>query len=190
MTRFDVAALLVLLCIAPVPAHAQQAHGGVVYEYIAHASFRLTAEDGARLGVDPYADGVWLGYAYPQGIAADAVLVTHPHYDHDGGEYRGGRMPFPPDTRVIRFPGEFSVGGFAVTGLEGRHAEPYGAEFGRFSTVYVIEAAGPRGSSWSGASPIERSRTSPSGERCSSASADTRRALLADSQPRFQKNNG
>ncbi len=45
-------------------------------------------------------------------------------------------------SRVIRFPGEFEVGPFRITGLAGRHAEPYGEEFGRINTVWKIEIAG------------------------------------------------
>ena len=111
-------------------------------EYIAHASFRLHATDGSSLVIDPYADRIWLSYDYPQGIVATAWLVSHPHYDHDGGDYRGADPPWPDGARVLRFPGEFEVGAFKVTGIKGRHAEPYGEEFGRFNTVWKIGVDG------------------------------------------------
>ena len=66
---------------------------GIEIEYIAHAAFLLRAEDGTELLIDPYASRVWLGYDWPRGIEPDAVLITHPHYDHDAGRYR--EMPFP-----------------------------------------------------------------------------------------------
>ncbi len=117
---------------------------GIEIEYIAHASFLLRASDGTELLIDPYASRVWLGYDWPEGIEPDAVLITHPHYDHDAGRYR--EMPFPwgPDVTVIDMPGAYTVGGFRVTGVEGKHADPYGMEFGQINTIMVVEAAGLR----------------------------------------------
>lgn len=117
---------------------------GIEVEYIAHASFLLRAPDGTELLIDPYASRVWLGYDWPEGIEPDAVLITHPHYDHDAGRYRD--MPFPWDASVavVDEPGTFTFGDFTVTGVEGKHADPYGMEFGQLNTVMVIEAAGLR----------------------------------------------
>lgn len=44
--------------------------------YQGHASFRITANDGRVLYVDPYAGS---GYDLP----ADIILVTHQHHDHN-----------------------------------------------------------------------------------------------------------
>jgi len=117
---------------------------GVEIEYIAHAAFLLRAEDGSELLIDPYASRVWLGYDWPDGIEPDAVLITHPHYDHDAGRYR--EMPFPwnEQVTVVDAPGSFTFGDFQVTGVEGKHADPYGMEFGQLNTIMVIEVAGLR----------------------------------------------
>jgi L-ascorbate metabolism protein UlaG (beta-lactamase superfamily) len=116
---------------------------GITLEYIAHASFVVTGPDGARVLIDPYASRVWLGYDFPEGVTADAVVVTHPHYDHDAGVFRGAEFPWP-DTPLLEEPGDYSVGGMRILGLEGRHADPYGKEFGQINTIFVIEGGGLR----------------------------------------------
>ena len=58
--------------------------------YQGHGSFRLTADDGRVLYVDPYKGK---GYDAP----ADIILVTHGHHDHN----RIGRCAQKPDCRVI-----------------------------------------------------------------------------------------
>jgi len=65
----------------------------VTIEYIAHACFRVTSPSGKQVLIDPYASRVWLGYDFPPDVHADAVLISHPHYDHDGGESK--RRPVP-----------------------------------------------------------------------------------------------
>lgn len=117
---------------------------GVEIEYIAHASFLLRAEDGTELLIDPYASREWLGYDWPDGIEPDVVLITHPHYDHDAGRYRELPFPWSEQVAVVDEPGSFTFGDFHVTGVEGKHADPYGMEFGQLNTMMVIEAAGLR----------------------------------------------
>lgn len=132
-----------LLLLAPLrPAMAAE----VTLEYIAHAAFSIEAPDGTKVLIDPYASRVWLGYDFPEsyGREASAVLITHPHYDHDGGEYRAGTPPWKPGLPVYRFPGSFTQGPFTFTGHKGRHVDPYGKEFGQFNTIWLIEVAGLR----------------------------------------------
>ena len=104
---------------------------GIEIEYVAHASFILRAPDGTELLLDPYASRVWLGYDWPEGIQPDAVLITHPHYDHDAGRYRGMPFPWGSEVAVVDAPGTHTFGPFTVTGVEGKHADPYGREFGQ-----------------------------------------------------------
>ena len=117
---------------------------GIEIEYIAHAAFLIRAADGTELLIDPYASRVWLGYDWPQGIEPDAVLITHPHYDHDAGRYRETPFPWGSTLAVVDAPGEHRFGDFVVTGVEGKHADPYGMEFGQLNTIMVVEAAGLR----------------------------------------------
>lgn len=116
---------------------------GVTIEYLAHASFVITSPEGDRVLIDPYASQVWLGYDFPEGITADAVLVTHPHYDHDAGVFRGADFPWP-DLSPISAPGSHTIGSMHVVGVEGKHADPYGEEFGQVNTIFVIEVGGLR----------------------------------------------
>lgn len=118
--------------------------GSVTIEYIAHACFRLTSPSGKQVLIDPYASRVWIGYDYPADIRADAVLISHPHYDHDGGEAMKLKVPWPSNTLVLRTPGTNHIGDITVVGLAGKHADPWGKEFGQSNTVWLLEIAGLR----------------------------------------------
>jgi L-ascorbate metabolism protein UlaG (beta-lactamase superfamily) len=111
----------------------------VAIEYIAHACFRLTSPSGKRILLDPYASRVWIGYDFPPNIRADAVLISHPHYDHDGGEAMGRKVPWSRETPVFRNPGTNQIGEVTVIGFRGKHADPWGKEFGQSNTVWLVE---------------------------------------------------
>ena len=104
----------------------------------------MRAADGTELLIDPYASRTWLGYDWPEGIQPDAILITHPHYDHDAGRFRELPFPWGADVPVVDDPGAHTFGDFTVTGVEGKHADPYGMEFGQLNTLMVIEANGLR----------------------------------------------
>ena len=117
---------------------AQEDSTKVDIEYIAHASFRIKYKNTTVL-LDPFADKIWLGYNFPKGITADAIFSTHPHYDHDGGQFRGyspywkDKIPFYQDA------GSYAIGGFEITGFKGKHCDPYGKEFGQKNTIWKIK---------------------------------------------------
>src|SRR4051812_23418096 len=67
-------------------SHLLKKNRAVAIEYIAHACFRITSPSGKQVLLDPFASHVWVGYDFPTNVPADAVLISHPHYDHDGGE--------------------------------------------------------------------------------------------------------
>ena len=137
--------LFLLMLTGNGQAQAVIASGsGVTFEYVAHACFRLTSPAGDSILIDPYGSRIWIGYDFPEEIAADAFLLSHPHYDHDGGVSRGLEAPWPASVPVIRKPGEYSVGEFEITGIAGKHADPYGKEFGQTNTIWLIELAGLR----------------------------------------------
>jgi L-ascorbate metabolism protein UlaG (beta-lactamase superfamily) len=79
-----------------------------------------------------------LGYHFPEQLEADGVLVSHPHYDHDASYY------WTQDVPVFRKPGRYAVDDIQITGIAGRHADPYGKEFGQRNTVWLIESGGVR----------------------------------------------
>lgn len=135
--------ILFLLYLAVGSVQSQEKLS-VTIEYIAHASFRITAPSGERLLLDPYGSRIWIGYDFPTGVDADTVLITHPHYDHDGGTSRGQQPPWPDTADVLREPGTHKVDGFGVLGVAGKHADPYGKEFGQTNTIWVLDVAGLR----------------------------------------------
>lgn len=108
-------------------------------EYIAHASFRITDGDKSSLVIDPFNSRIWLGYSYPKDLDADAVLITHPHFDHDASYY------FDAATPVYREPVTVKIGRMSVRGIATEHdgAEDMKAS-GRnpMNTVWVINAGG------------------------------------------------
>ncbi len=126
------------------PAGSDAVPGQVIIEYIAHAAFRIHSPNGTQVIIDPFADRVWLGYDFPDSLAADAVLITHPHYDHDAGDRMGRAFPWDTDVEVIRDSGSYTVGDITIRGIEGKHADPYGKEFGQTNTLFVLEVAGLR----------------------------------------------
>ena len=52
-------------------------------EYLGHSCFKLTESTGTSVVCDPYSSDV--GFSMPK-VAADAVTVSHHHYDHDALE--------------------------------------------------------------------------------------------------------
>jgi L-ascorbate metabolism protein UlaG (beta-lactamase superfamily) len=116
----------------------------VAIESIAHACFRIHSPGGSRLLIDPYASRVWLGYDFPEELATDALLISHPHFDHDGGEFIGRKVPWTPEVRLFRDPGNGTVGDFRITGIRGKHADPWGKEFGQKNTIWRVEVNGLR----------------------------------------------
>ncbi len=110
----------------------------VLIEYIGHASFVIESPQGVRVVIDPFNSNRWLGYRYPASVEADVVLVTHPHYDHDASYYWGSSVP------VFREPSSYGVGDVSFVGVEGKHADPYGEDFGQKNTIWVLDAGGVR----------------------------------------------
>ena len=129
---------------APARRGAEEQRLAVTVEYIAHASFRIESPGGSSVLIDPYASRIWIGYDFPEGVDADAILITHPHYDHDAGQRVGRPFPWGAEVDVIADPGEYAVGDIRIVGIRGKHADPYGMEFGQKNTIFVVEVAGLR----------------------------------------------
>lgn len=80
--------------------------------------------------LDPFDKSVGLR---PPQSNADAVLVSHGHHDHSNiDSLRGNPV-------VIDSPGEYSVKGVHIIGIDSFHDETEGTERGR-NTIFVLEA--------------------------------------------------
>ncbi len=149
MRRSRLSRLAALLGIAAILSSAgvqdlAKNSGPVVIEYIAHACFRLTSPLGKQILIDPYASRIWIGYDFPPNLHAEAVLISHPHYDHDGGESKRRRVPWSSGTLVLRQPGTNQLGDITVIGYPGKHADPWGKEFGQTNTIWLLKIGGLR----------------------------------------------
>ena len=120
---------------------SSQSKDSLSIRYIAHASF-LVSSGNTTLLIDPFKSKQWIGYNFPGDIRADAALITHPHYDHDGGRFLGAVPYWATTMEVFEEPGAFEIGNFRVRGISGKHCDPYGKEFGQNNTIFTLEAAG------------------------------------------------
>jgi len=100
--------------------------------------------DGHRVFVDPFGDlgaaaGHGLEFRYPpiEGAAADLLLVTHDHVDHDAVETVGG------DPLVLRAPGRYATPLGEVVGVASEHDAAAGTQRGA-NTIFVFPLAGLR----------------------------------------------
>lgn len=130
------ACLLAILCGI---SFAGEASTEATIEYIGHACFVVESSKGTRVLIDPYASRVWIGYAFPDDLVIDAVFISHPHYDHDAGLSMGRTFPWKPDVPVYRDPGSYEIGDIEIVGFKGKHADPYGHEFGQKNTIWLLK---------------------------------------------------
>lgn len=130
-----------VICSGMAMVTAQEERAKVNITYIAHASFTIQYQ-GTTILLDPYADKIWLGYDFPKGVTADAIFSTHPHYDHDGGLFRGKTPYWKDQIPLYQDPGTYTIGDFTVSGIAGKHCDPYGKEFDQKNTLWKIKAGG------------------------------------------------
>ncbi|MCM1545944.1 MAG: MBL fold metallo-hydrolase [Clostridiales bacterium] len=71
-------------------------------KYLGHSSFLLTESTGTAIVTDPY-DGA-IGYEMPK-VSADAVTVSHGHYDHNNVKAVGGNPVILSHEQGYELPG-------------------------------------------------------------------------------------
>ncbi len=68
-------------------------------KYLGHSSFLITESTGTSVVTDPYDDSV--GYHMPE-VCADAVTVSHHHYDHDAvNKVKGNPVVLDKETGYV-----------------------------------------------------------------------------------------
>ena len=101
-------------------------------EWIGHACFRLTAENGTVIVTDPYDDSV--GIRVPK-LTADLVTVSHEHHDHNNLDIVEGRLKVAREARAAQ------VGGVTTQAVTSYHDDRGGALRGRNSIrIFYIDA--------------------------------------------------
>ena len=107
-------------------------------QYYGHSCFKITTKPAGRatddivVFFDPFDKEV--GLRPPQGHA-DVALISHDHYDHNNISALKG------DPIVIDTPGEYSVKGMNLIGIDSFHDEEAGQKKGK-STIFVLETEG------------------------------------------------
>ncbi|MDO8472209.1 MAG: MBL fold metallo-hydrolase [Dehalococcoidia bacterium] len=92
-------------------------------KFLGHSSFLITSDSGVRILTDPYAVGGPLTYD-PIDDAADVVLVSHGHGDHNNVSAVKG------NPVVIKSPGDTEAKGIAFKGIATFHDQAQGKEKG------------------------------------------------------------
>ncbi len=108
-------------------------------QYYGHSCFKIITKPNGRntesvtIFFDPFDKSI--GLKPPQG-RADIVFVSHTqHSDHNNVSV------FKGDPIIIDTPGEYSIKGVSVTGVDSFHDDKEGAERGR-NTIFVLETEG------------------------------------------------
>jgi L-ascorbate metabolism protein UlaG (beta-lactamase superfamily) len=113
-------------------------------EWYGQSAFRLTAQD-RTIVIDPFGDlsglagrGIQFDYPPIDGVAADLLLVTHEHADHNGVEAIGG------DPAVLRSTaGRLQSPLGEVLAVASEHDAAAGTERGP-NTIFVFDFDGVR----------------------------------------------
>ncbi len=89
--------------------------------YLGHSSFLLTESTGTAVVCDPYGDEV--GFSMPE-VAANAVTVSHHHYDHDNVKAVAG------NPVVLDKEQGYELSGVVINAVRSFHDEVHGAKRG------------------------------------------------------------
>lgn len=101
-------------------------------QYLGHSCFKLTESTGTTIITDPYKG---IGYELPKGLKADAVTVSHSHFDHNHVKAIGGH------PRIIDKEGFYELPGVEITGIKSYHDNEGGRQRGE-NIIYKFRMDG------------------------------------------------
>ena len=81
-------------------------------KYLGHSSFKLTESTGTSVVTDPYAPEV--GFVMTE-VSADAVTVSHHHFDHDNVKAVGG------NPKIIDKEASYDLSGVEINAVKSFH---------------------------------------------------------------------
>ncbi len=84
----------------------------MIIKPLGHSCFLLEESTGTKIVTDPYSSDI--GISMPP-VSADAVTVSHAHYDHNNVKAVSG------DPLIINRPGSFEVKGVHIIGIDTKH---------------------------------------------------------------------
>ncbi len=105
-------------------------------KWLGHSSFLFTSDKGIRIITDPYKAGGGLKYREIN-EAADVVLISHEHGDHNNPSSVKGK------PQVLKDPGVKEAKGIKFTGISAFHDEAGGSKRGS-DTIFCFELDGLR----------------------------------------------
>ncbi len=105
-------------------------------EWLGHACFLVTGAKGTRVITDPYATGEKIMYQ-PVNAAADVVLVSHGHFDHNNVAAVQGK------PEVVTEAGKHRVAGLDILGVQAFHDGEQGQQRGK-DVIYTFSVDGIR----------------------------------------------
>ena len=100
--------------------------------YLGHSSFQLIESTGTTVVTDPYAES--LGIEMPI-VSADAVTVSHHHYDHDAVKKIGG------SPIVIDKEGSYELSGVEINSIKSFH-DPEGGRLRGENIIFKFSMDG------------------------------------------------
>ncbi|MCI8475582.1 MAG: MBL fold metallo-hydrolase [Clostridia bacterium] len=124
----------------------------MIIEYLGHSCFKLTESTGTSIVCDPYSEEV--GYSMPK-VRADAVTVSHGHFDHDAVANVEG------NPVVIAKESSYDLPGVEITSIKSFHDECRGKKRGE-NVIFKFRMDG-----------IDVCHLGDLGEACSSELIDT-----------------
>ncbi len=100
--------------------------------YLGHSAFQLIESTGTTIVTDPYSSA--LGSEMPE-VSADAVTVSHHHYDHDAADKVGG------NPLVIDKEGSYELDGVDINSIKSFH-DPEGGRLRGENIIFKFSMDG------------------------------------------------